>query len=54
MWSDHIEVITYDNANEVIEENLNHFFQDTNWFRNINEWQRFYFRFSSPVVIQTS
>ena len=27
--SDNIEVITYDNANKVIEEILNHFFQDT-------------------------
>ena len=27
--SDNIEVITYDNANEVIKKNLNCFFQDT-------------------------
>ena len=27
--SDNIEVMTYDNANKVIEEILNHFFQDT-------------------------
>ena len=49
--NDKIEFMTFENANEVIEETFESFFSKIlNWFGNIVERKRSYLQFGSTVV----